>query len=306
MLRAITLAVLMLLPQQTESQSVTANSWTDIPPAEIGTLADDDLQRHRGDANYLTGLHISEMRFSEAGFDWHLLRFANSEKPGGPLWVVPHDDENAAFDAALAALKLYGGIAVVVNSGPGSSRMQTGRGTCGGRHAILSRCDPNRNFSDKTPLFSNAFLEQRSEGQPIIALHTNSPGFGPGNGQITILDMMSASKGNIRPRRYGYFGGDGPQILKDHDSYAIIPFRIPNIPDSDILCRKSLIQAGVHIWHEPVEKSDGSLSNYIVLKRPDIAYANMESRREIDLALASERQSLMIAAYLNGCDHKSN
>ena len=304
MLRAITLAVLMLLPQQTESQSVTANSWTDIPPAEIGRLADDDLQRHHGDASYLTGLHISERRFSEAGFDWHLLRFVNSAKPDGPLWVVPHDDENAAFDAAIAALKLYGGVAVVVNSGPGSSRMQTGQGTCGGRHANLPRCDPNRNFSDKTPLFTNAFLEQRREGQPIIALHTNSPGFGPGKGQITILDMVSASKGKIRPRSYGYFGGDGPQILKDHDSYAIIPFRIPEIPGKDVLCRKFLIQAGVHIWHEPVDKSDGSLSNYIVLNRPDTAYANMESRREIDLALASERQGLMIAAYLNGCDHK--
>ena len=169
----------MLLRQQAESQSVTAKSWTDIPSAEIGALADDDLQRHSGDAYYLTGLHISERRFSEAGFDWHLLRFVNSSKPDGPLWVVPHDDENAAFDAAIAALKLYGGVAVVVNSGPGSSRMQTGQGTCGGRHAILPRCDPNRNFSDKTPLFTNAFLEHRREGQPIIALHTNSPGLVP-------------------------------------------------------------------------------------------------------------------------------
>lgn len=306
MLRAITLAVLMLLPQQAESQSVTANSWTDISPAEIGTLADDDLQRHRGDANYLTGLIISERRFSEAGFDWHLLRFANSAKPDGPLWVVPHDDENAAFDAAIAALKLYGGVAVVVNSGPGSSRMQIGKGRCGGRAAIVSRCDPNRNFSADTPLFTQAHVEQAAPGQPIIALHTNSPGFGPGKGEITILNAHAAGKGEIRPRPNGYFGESGPAVLKDHDSYAIIPFLKPNISVADATCRRLLVKAGVHVWHEPVGKSDGSLSNYIVLNKATTRYVNMESKREAELSLAAERHRLMVAAYLGNCYSAGN
>jgi hypothetical protein len=32
-----------------------------------------------------------------------------------------------------------------------------------------------------------------------------------------------------------------------------------------------------------------------------LQYVNMESRRETDLTIASERQRLMIDAYLSGC-----
>jgi hypothetical protein len=275
--------------------------WTEIVTADIGGLADDDVQRNRDNAEFLTGLSVSEARFSEAGFNWHLLRFVNDAIPDGPLWVVPHDDENAAFDAAISALKRHGGVAVIVNSGFGSARLQAGQGRCGGRPAMRTSCDPNRNFSPETPLFTQAHLEQLSEGRPIIALHTNSPGFGHGKGDITILDAAAAGKGRIRPRLYGYFGGSGPAVLKDHDSYAIIPFRLPNISVNDATCRMALQSAGVHVWHEPVGKSDGSLSNYITLHRAGTAYVNMESRREADLSLAAERHSLMVAAYLGYC-----
>jgi hypothetical protein len=144
-------------------------------------------------------------------------------------------------------------------------------------------------------------LEQLSVGQPIIALHTNNPGFGHGKGDITILDAAAAGKGIIRPRRYGYFGGTGPAVLKDYDSYAVIPFRLPQISKNDVTCRVALQSAGVHVWHEPVGKSDGSLSNYITLHRAGTAYVNMESRRETNLSLAAERHSLMVAAFIEKC-----
>lgn len=275
--------------------------WKEVASDDIATLQDDDLIRHSAEPDFLSGVIVSETRFSEAGFNWHLLRFVNETMPVGPLWVVPHDDENAAFDSAIAALKTHGGVAVVVNSGPGSSRTQTGQGTCGGRTPILSRCDPNRNFSTATPLFTNAHLDQRSAGQPVIALHTNSPGFGPGKGEITILDAAAASTGKIQPRKNGYFGGAGPEVLKAHDSYAILPFVAPKIQDYDVRCRRALVQAGVHVWHEPVSKSDGSFSNYVVLEKADMAYVNMESRREANLTIASERHRLMVDAYLKGC-----
>lgn len=179
--------------------------------------------------------------------------------------------------------------------------MQLGKGTCGGRPAIVLRCDPNRNFSAATPLFTGAHLDQRPSGQPIIALHTNSPGFGAGRGDITILDAASASRDKIRPRKNGFFGGGGPAVLTDHDSYAILPFAAPTIPKYDVRCRNSLVDAGVHVWHEAVKRTDGSLSNYVVLEKADAVYVNMESRREADLGLASERHRLMIAAYLFGC-----
>jgi hypothetical protein len=275
--------------------------WQEVATVDIAKLADDDLVRHAAEPDFLDGVTLSETRFAEAGFNWHLLRFVNEAKPSGPLWVVPHDDENAAFDSAIAALKTYGGVAIVVNSGPGSSRMQTGLGTCGGRQPVLSRCDPNRNFSRATPLFTNVHLGQLSPRQPVIALHTNSPGFGAGKGEITILDAAAASKGKIRPRKNGFFGDAGSAVLKDHDSYAILPFVAPKIPEHDVRCRQAMVQAGVNVWHEPVGKSDGSLSNYAILENPWLQYVNMESRRETDLTIASERQRLMIDAYLSGC-----
>ena len=300
-LLALSLALLVCCTAATAWHPKPAVEWKEVSATDRTNLQDDDIIRHAAEPDFFDGVTVSEARFSEAGFDWHLLRFTNAAKPIGPLWVVPHDDENAAFDSAIAALKTHGGVAVVVNSGPGSSRTQSGQGICGGRTSILSRCDPNRNFSLATPLFTNAHLDNRSAGQPVIALHTNSPGFGPGKGEITILDAAAASIGKVRPRKNGYFGGAGPAALKDHDSYAILPYIAPKIQDYDARCRNALVQAGVHVWHEAVGKSDGSLSNYAVLEKADMVYVNMESRRETNLAVATERHRLMIDAYLKGC-----
>jgi hypothetical protein len=291
-------AILLAASQPPAAVEVT---WTEVAVSDVAALQDDDLQRHSADAQYLDGIKISQTRFSEAGFDWHILQFKNAAKPDGPLWAVPHDDENAAFEAAMAAIKLHGGTVVAVNSGPGSSRFQPGKGTCGGRPAVLNRCDPNRNFSATTPLYTAAYLSQLSPGQPIIALHTNTPGYGAGKGSITILDAEAAARGVIRPRKDGYFGINQPSALADPDSYAILPYRAPKKPDADIQCRNALTGKGVHVWHEAVGNSDGSLSNYVALSRPEISYVNMESRREVDFAIAAERHRLMIAAYLSGC-----
>lgn len=294
--------ITLLLAMLVGSHSVGhATDWASIAVEQLHDLKDDDLDRHMQEPNFLTGLTVSEQRFSESGFDWHLIRFVNSEKPIGPLWAVPHDDENAAFDAAIDAVKRHGGIMIVVNSGSGSSRMQPGKGTCGGRPAIVSKCDPNRNFSIATPVYTRAFLGALSKGQPIIALHTNSPGYGRGQGDITILDTAAAAKGQIRARKDGHFGRPGPDILQDHDSYAIIPYLPPRIAPEALACRHGLVSEGVHVWHERVSRSDGSLSNYVALDRPGLAYVNMESRRETDLALAASRHRLMIEAYLKNC-----
>ena len=296
MLRLALALLLGILPMR-----AGATEWSAVARQDVATLNDDDIARNAADPKFLDGLEIAQTRFSEAGFDWHLIRFINAEKPYGPLWAVPHDDENAAFDAAIAAVKLYGGVVVAVNSGPGSSRFQYGSGSCGGRPGVVTRCDPNRNFSAATPLYTSAYLGQLPEGQPVIALHTNSPGYGQGSGNITILDTAAAVKGITRPRKDGHFGQNQPAILNDPDSYAILPYRAPLIPQQDKLCRAALVGQGVHVWHERVGKSDGSLSNHIVLALPTIRYVNMESRRETDLSVAAERHRQMIEAYLKGC-----
>jgi hypothetical protein len=292
-------AILLAMAQPAAAQGI---SWREVAKADIAGLQDDDLNRHSADPVYLDGLTVSQSRFSENGFDWHILKFANAEKPAGQLWAVPHDDENAAFEAAIAAVKLYGGTVVAVNSGPSSSRFQPGKGTCGGRSAILSRCDPNRNFSPSTPLFTQAFVGGLAPGQPIIALHTNSPGYGSGKG----VDTQAAARGVLRPRKDGHFGLNQPVSLNDPDTYAILPYRAATQTEADITCRNALISRGVHVWHEHVKKSDGSLSNYVVQSLPGTAYVNMESRRETDLLVAAERHRLMIAAYMQGCAKSGN
>jgi hypothetical protein len=284
-----------------------AHGTTTWETADVSAIADDDIIRHTGDPGYLTGITVTQTRFTENGFNWHLIRFTNSAKPDGPLWVVPHDDENAAFESMIDALRLYGGIGIAVNSGPGSERRQAGYGRCGVQAKTTSSCDPNRNFSDYSPLFTAVILDQISPSQPVIALHTNSPGFAGdgqgGSGDITILNAAAYRYGSIRPRAGGKFGINQPPELINYDTLGLIPYlNTQGAPDKKTeACGLGLIKAGVHFWAENVGRSDGSLSNYIILNRPDIAYFNAESRRETDLAIASARHRLMIAAYLQAC-----
>ena len=285
------------------SASATTPVWTATTSA---ALADDDLARHSQDPAYLDGLALTSLSFSENGFAWQLLRFDNPAKPDGPLWVVPHDDENAAFEAVIAALRLHGGRAIVVNSS-GSFRRQSGSGRCGVRSGIVSACDPNRNFAADAPLFTAAFLDQIVPGQPIIALHTNGHGFSGdgkgGRGDITILDASAFGKGRIKPRAWGHFGNGSNTKLVDYDTLGLVAWLASNgTPDAKaVACRIALNQSGVHFWHERVVRSDGSLSNYLALYRPEIDYFNAEARADSDLSIAAEKHALMVEAYLKNC-----
>lgn len=294
--------VSMFLP----AASAMAADWRAVDPVQLQALQDDDIERHRSVEGSFEGLEISETRFSENGFDWHLLRFANAAKSDGPLWVVPHDDENAAFDAMLAGLRKHGGIAIVVNTGSTNSRRQAGAGVCGVRTAASSACDPNRNFDARTPLFTNSILGEWKAGRPIIALHTNSDGFSGdgagGRGDITMLDAGAYLNGERRVRRDGYLGSSSVAPLDDPDVYAIIPYHFARgISEGEVACRTALNRKGINVWHERVGKSDGSLSNYVALNRPEIAYINFEAQRDADLSSGAEAQRIMFEAYLAEC-----
>lgn len=292
-------------------QATVDDQWRNVAKTEIAQLNDDDLGRHMAEANYLDGLDVSERRFSENGFDWHLIRFASSIKPDGPLWMVPHDDENPAFEAAIIAVKQHGGVAIMVNSGPGSARRQAGNGTCGVKSEQTRSCDPNRNFDAHTPKFTSAFLDQRPKGQPVIALHTNSHGFSGdgqgGRGEITILDVKAYQRGQTKARAGGYFAVNPAAEMANYDTLGLTAYLARNSgPDGEAaLCQVAMTSAGTHFWHERVERSDGSMSNYLALQHPDIAYFNAESRSEVDLALSAARHKVMINAYLSGCKRPS-
>ena len=285
--------------------------WRDVANNDIAQLNDDDLGRHKTGIGYLDGLDLSHQRFSENGFDWHLIRFANGTNPDGPLWMVPHDDENAAFEAAIIAVKEHGGVAIMVNSGPGSARRKVGNGTCGVKPERTTSCDPNRNFTASSPKFTAAFLGHRAAGQPVIALHTNTPGFTGdgqgGRGEITILDIKAYQRGQIGPRAGGHFAVDPKAGMANYDTLGLTAYLArKGRPDATaVLCRTAMTSAGTHFWHERVERSDGSMSNYLALQHPDIAYFNAESRAEDNLAVAAARHKVMIDAYLEGCKKPS-
>lgn len=275
--------------------------WESVSNERRNEIPDDDIKRHAGDSAFWDGIAIEEKIFSENGFDWHLLRFTNLANPSSVIWIVPHDDENAAFEGAIGALKKHGGMAVVVNSGPGNLRRQTGRGQCGGRLAIVNSCDPNRNFSAATPSFTKAFLDHRTEdSQPIIALHTNGAGAA---GDFSLLDLDAFKRGKTQLRD-GAFRARNPSAQMDnYDTLGLIAYASKDGGPSpqSVACRNALNDAGIHFWHERVNKSDGSLSNYLALERPEIPYFNAESREEIDLAVSAARHLVMIDAYLRNC-----
>ncbi len=280
--------------------------WAGTKPTDL-TNIDDDIARNIAREHFFDGINISETRFSENGFDWHLLRFVSIDKPDGPIWVVPHDDENAAFDAMIGAVQTYGGAGIAVNSGPGSARRQSGDGICGVRPARVSSCDPNRNFDVQTPVFTAAFVGLLKPNQPVIALHTNSFGFSGdgagGRGDITIYDRAAFARGEKKAARYGQLAVDPLPKMENPDTFALSAFiEASGAPSArDVACGNAMSRSGVHFWHEPVRASDGSLSNYLILNRSDISYVNAESRLEVDLSLAASRHAVMIKSYLEKC-----
>lgn len=295
---------LMLLPAAIPATPL-APLWQPSSPDELRPV-DDDIVRHAVTPGYLDGLEISTARFTENGFSWQLVRFRNPARPDGPLWVVPHDDEDGAFDAMIAALRRYGGVGIAVNVA-GAQRMQSGHGRCGVRAAVAAACDPNRNFAAGSPIYTAAFLDQRPPGQPVIALHTNRPGFAGdnhgGHGDITVVAMAAFRHGKIAPRSWALLAVSPNPEMANYDTFGLSPFvaRAKRPGQADTRCGVALAQAGISYWHERVERSDGSLSNYIALNRPDIAYFNAESRAEADPAIAAARHGVIIAAYMTHC-----
>lgn len=292
--------VVVAAPVASPEPAKIAPPIVDVPTGgvavdQITALNDDDIGRHSGDPKYLEGLSVSDTKFSENGFDWQLIRFTNLAKPDGPLWMVPHDDENAAFDAMIDAVKLYGGVGVAVNS-KGWGRMQPGYGTCGASARIVSSCDPNRNFDARSAIYAAAFLDLRPAGQPIIALHTNKPGYGNGAGHIS---MLAVSKQD------SFYGNGSVAALDNPDTFGLMSYKIGSpTPPSLTQCQVALNAEGVNFWKERVGASDGSMSNYLILNRPDITYFNAESRQEADLAVAAARHAMMAAAFLKDCQKK--
>jgi hypothetical protein len=252
-----------------ERRKPAAKQRTAIAPAPAGCLTpeqmpdkDGDFARHM-DALRSPGLCLTYDVFEEGGIRW-VLQIIKSQTSRskidpkdhvstGPLWFLPHDDENAAFDTAIDRIQQYGGTIVAVESG--GNRLNEGQ-------------DPNRNFDAggdrkcpqqlaRSPQYTKRVLQWWDRSQPIIALHSNRP-----TGSITIARSVPFST-SFRGKKAASVGGIDP----DH-TLVFVASRAA--PDADPAL-KGFVDAmnvnGVNVIYETVasKHSDCSLSNYASL-----------------------------------------
>ncbi|QDZ07232.1 hypothetical protein FPZ24_06845 [Sphingomonas panacisoli] len=298
----MTKALLILLSLLTASAAVAQQRI--VTPVDPLTMGTDDFAR-LADPALWDGLTVTRIEFRDDRAFWRLYRIDNARKPDGPLWFVPHDNENAAFQAAIYAVRAYGGQVIAVEEarsvdGP-DSRMN-------GDVAFGKPIDPNRNFRDESPAYASEILA--GLGQPprlIVALHTNEPGYdaasstcGPpppaytGKGEISVLLCSDL----YMPRRSFY--GDWP--FDDTDSVAIVSYPGSGGP-GDGFCVHGLADADMNIMLERVMTSDGSLSNFALFHR--LPYVNLETQdRGVTpqgLGDARSRLLAMIGTVMDRC-----
>lgn len=205
---------------------------------------------------------------------WRLWRITSDARPRGPLWLVPHDNEDGAFDAALVAVRRYGGTVVAVDSGVRPAH--DGQRFNYAVDRTAAPVDPNRNF--ESPVYAAAVLGAwRPADGPIVALHTNQPGFDPrlsscntgdppGNGVISIryCDARYAP----RPSSSRAWPFD------DDDTLAYLPFLAGRDP-ATAFCA-ALTGTDFNLVAETVGVGDGSISNHAVPR--GFPYLTLETR----------------------------
>jgi hypothetical protein len=214
---------------------------------------DDDFSRN---AELLSsgGFCIAEESFKERRRNWTLQTVATSRP--GPLWAVMHDDEDAAFDNALQALKTYGGTLIAVEAG--GRRNQDG-------------IDPNRNFSadgigcsklgdNAAPRYTEFFKNLIDPTQPIIALHIN-PKKPTSTGGLGHASMTTVPK-DMRPLPAP--DSDGP--LAGEHALVLLTAMEDTMSTVEAVAA-TLNEGGVNVIIESVRKGRGdcSLSNYAAL-----------------------------------------
>ena len=234
-------------PEASDDIDVRANS---------GTIADPEL--------CLTNLILSEN-----GADWRMSIIRNTGLPG-PLWFVPHDEEDVAFTAAVYAVERYGGVVVAVENN--------------GRRLVDGR-DPNRIFATTpfavdacdgarapTPLYTSAILQEWDRSFPIIGLHNNWDGFveGGGAGTISVLRQDDKMIPFASPDAVGRFA--------DEDTIVMLVSTRPPADDDD--GRRTIDwfnTLGVHVIYRYVTPGNNgcTIADYLTLNQLG-PYFNLE------------------------------
>jgi hypothetical protein len=245
-----------------------------VPPAwseaiDPLTIDDEDFARHR-DPREWAGLSVRRLVFTDGEISWNVWRIVNEQHRDGPLWVLPHDNENATFGAALIALRRYGGVAIAIGDREGRMNYDATSG---------ASVDPNRHFYDAIPLYAGRILADL--GAPprlIVALHTNSAGFEQSLSLCPISGLTGSGDISIKLCTARYL--PRPSLrhawpFDDDDTLALVPYA----GGSDwraAFCVRPLMAADFNLITEQVTSSDGSLSNYAL--QHGWTYINFETR----------------------------
>ncbi|MEL6967233.1 MAG: hypothetical protein AAGM04_07620 [Pseudomonadota bacterium] len=236
---------------------------------DIAGIREPDIRRNRTALTRIKAC-ITYAAFTEARLPWQIYTIKLPNKKRGPLWAVPHDNENVAFDTAVYALGRYGGTIVAAETGERRAlRGQDANRNFSKSNRIAARCPQQRAAA---PKYTNAFISQHTRGQPIIALHSNANGYAGNGGSGTIsINRRSRIMRAFKARRAkGRFA--------DEDNIILVAGKRPVEQDRRL---KGIVDTfngkGIHVIAELVTpaKNDCSLSNYVVLN--NIAkYYNVE------------------------------
>ena len=202
----------------------------------------------------------------EGGFHWVFHVLEHTKAPDGPFWVIPHDNENAAFDAGVHAILTYGGGLLAIDSGGQRNHFgQDPNRNFGTTRAELRTCTAQRR---PAPVFNQAILAHYLDGKgkrrgraPYLALHNNGNGHN-GNGGYGNIAMSLDGKGLT----HWPGGAAGSRALRDEDNLVFVAGTRP--PSADPAMRRrigALNRAGLNVIHKEVTAGnfDCSLSDYI-------------------------------------------
>ena len=266
------------------------------PPANLACtpalqMSDSDNDLARVDPALLARLCGSVAQVNDIGLTWVIERF-QSGRPG-PLWIVPHDDENSAFASAIAALDAHGGILVAVDN----NGLRTN-----------ASIDPNRIFGTAArchgegsgpvaPLYTSEMLRHRYAGYPIIGLHSNRIGYagdGLGGQGNTSIQLGSEHRTSF-PAGTPYLGSVSPP-----DTLVFLAGLTPQPDATTAQLIAQLNSLGVNVIYEHVSSdwTDCSLSNFAVLSHlaPYINIETVEGDTETQIRLINDVLRLLAPA----------
>lgn len=228
---------------------------TCLAPAAI---ADADVAQH---ATELAdpGLCLSERMIEDGDAVWHLVVIDNPAMPG-PLWAVPHDEEDEAFAAGVRAVRLYGGTMVAVENA--GARLVDGR-------------DPNRHFaltpaaaatclatSGASPAYVAGFLADWDRSFPVMGLHSNWDGYLAAGG----LGEISVRRDDAKMIPFPSTTGTGR--LADEDTIVMLVSRaLPAANPQGRMAVAWFNERGVHVIYRHVTPANNgcTLADYLTL-----------------------------------------